>query len=107
MFVLRHQVNATNGAGYVISNMRSVTMPPGAPDGLLPPVLRAQSPYTILITWKDPARNNAPGDAVFQLQHRLAAPPHAEKNLLNGITREMSFELTGNIEIGRSACGSL
>ncbi|XP_077967518.1 usherin-like isoform X1 [Styela clava] len=87
------QVNASNSKGFVISNMRTVSMPPGAPDGVENPDLLPTSPYEIVATWKDPARNNAPGNAYFQLQYRRVTPLENEKDAFSKRTRQMSFTL--------------
>ncbi|XP_076812806.1 usherin-like isoform X3 [Clavelina lepadiformis] len=89
------KVNASNSAGYVISSMRTVAMPPGAPDGVIEPILTSQSSDSILASWSDPARNNAPGDAYFQLKYRSLFPPQVERDAFTSRTRQMTFNLTG------------
>lgn len=75
--------------------MRTVAMPPGSPDGVEKPLVSSQSPYSILVSWKDPARNNARGNSLFQLQYRAVFPPENEQEAFNSATRQMSYNLTG------------
>jgi len=72
-------------------------MPPGSPDGVTKPVLTSYNPYSILASWKDPARNNARGNSLFQLQYRPVFPPEIEKYAFDTATRRMSYELTGDL----------
>nr|XP_018671138.2 usherin isoform X1 [Ciona intestinalis] len=89
------KVNASNSAGYVISNQRSISMPPGLPYGVNPPQLTSHSPDSILAQWEDPVRNNAPGNSMFQLLYRTVSPPGNEIALFTSETRQMSYNLTG------------
>ena len=70
-------------------------MPPGSPDGVAMPLLTSHSPYSILASWKDPARNNARGNSLFQLQYRAMFPSEIEKFAFEAATRQMSYNLTG------------
>uniref|UniRef100_H2YEQ8 Usherin n=1 Tax=Ciona savignyi TaxID=51511 RepID=H2YEQ8_CIOSA len=88
------KVNASNTAGYLISNLRSISMPPGLPYGLKSPQLMSHSP-SILAQWRDPVRNNAPGNSMFQLVYRAVNPPATEVALFVSETRQMSYNLTG------------
>ena len=73
-------------------------MPPGSPDGVTMPVLVSYSPHSILASWKDPARNNAKGNSLFQLQYRAVLPTDVEKYAFDSTTRQMSYNLTGKFE---------
>ncbi|XP_036133319.1 usherin [Molossus molossus] len=73
------QVNASNTQGSLMSDPAKVVMPPGAPDGLLPPRLLAATPTSLQVVWSTPARNNAPGSPRYRLQMR---PGHASRVLL-------------------------
>ena len=74
-------------------------MPPGAPDGVIKPSVISHSPFSILASWKDPARNNAKGNPLFQLQYRAVFPQENERNAFDYATRQMSFELKGNSNV--------
>lgn len=89
------QVNGSNTIGYILSNIRTISMPPGRPVGLSPPVLSSHSYDRIVCTWKDPLRNNAPGHSLFQLQYRHASPPFTEVSVFDEETRQMSYTLEG------------
>uniref|UniRef100_A0A8C1J3X3 Usherin n=1 Tax=Cyprinus carpio TaxID=7962 RepID=A0A8C1J3X3_CYPCA len=65
-------VKACNSQGCVESSPTSVSLPPGAPDGLLPPRLAAATPTSLQVAWAAPARHNAPGPLRYQLQMRTS-----------------------------------
>ncbi|XP_069811529.1 usherin [Dendropsophus ebraccatus] len=76
-------VNASNSQGHVTSAPIKITMPPGAPDGILPPRLSSASPTSLQVVWSSPVRNNAPGLPNYRLQMRSTNPT-------NKITDEFS-----------------
>ncbi|XP_041108645.1 usherin [Polyodon spathula] len=61
------QVNACNSQGCVMSSPKAITLPPGAPDGVLPPRLSSATPTSLQVVWSAPVRNNAPGFPSYQL----------------------------------------
>ena len=75
--------------------MRTVKMPPGSPDGVKIPTVTSYDPYSILVTWSDPARNNANGNSLFQLLYRAVLPPGNEEEAFESATRQMSYTLQG------------
>ncbi|XP_041469805.1 usherin-like [Lytechinus variegatus] len=89
------QVRAYNTEGSILSNERTVTMPTGTPDGVLPPMLTATGPTSIQATWDEPARNNAPGVPSFQLRYRPANQPGNQIDVFSNSVRVMSYTLTG------------
>uniref|UniRef100_A0A663LW22 Usherin n=1 Tax=Athene cunicularia TaxID=194338 RepID=A0A663LW22_ATHCN len=64
------QVNASNSQGSLISDAITVVMPPGAPDGVMPPRLSSATPTSLQVVWSTPVRNNAPGAPSYGLQMR-------------------------------------
>ncbi|XP_040841245.1 usherin [Ochotona curzoniae] len=66
------QVNASNSRGSLTSEPAEIALPPGAPDGVLPPRLSSATPTSLQVVWSTPARNNAPGSPRYQLQMRPA-----------------------------------
>ncbi|KTF72223.1 hypothetical protein cypCar_00044246 [Cyprinus carpio] len=72
-------VKACNSQGCVESSPTSVSLPPGAPDGLLPPRLAAATPTSLQVAWAAPARHNAPGPLRYQLQMRTSASPQVHQ----------------------------
>ncbi|KAM9016840.1 usherin [Ara ararauna] len=62
------QVNASNSQGSLISDAITVVMPPGAPDGMMPPRLSSATPTSLQVVWSTPVRNNAPGAPRYRLQ---------------------------------------
>ncbi|KAM3930149.1 usherin [Leptodactylus fuscus] len=76
-------VNATNSQGHVTSAPTEIAMPPGAPDGVLPPRLSSANPTSLQVVWSSPVRNNAPGLPHYRLQMRSTNPT-------NKITDEFS-----------------
>ncbi|XP_055581897.1 usherin [Falco cherrug] len=62
------QVNASNSQGSLISDAITIVMPPGAPDGVMPPRLSSATPTSLQVVWSTPARNNAPGAPSYRLQ---------------------------------------
>ncbi|XP_071494817.1 LOW QUALITY PROTEIN: usherin-like [Diadema antillarum] len=89
------QVRAYNSKGSILSSERRVTMPQGSPDGVFPPTLTATGPTSIQASWVEPARNNAPGDASFQLRYRLASQPGNQIDVFANPVRVTSYTLTG------------
>ncbi|XP_010127512.1 PREDICTED: usherin-like, partial [Chlamydotis macqueenii] len=64
------QVNASNSQGNLISDAITIVMPPGAPDGVMPPRFSSATPTSLQVVWSTPVRNNAPGMPSYQLQMR-------------------------------------
>ncbi|NXL36266.1 USH2A protein, partial [Glaucidium brasilianum] len=64
------QVNASNSQGSLISDAITIVMPPGAPDGVMPPRLSSATPTSLQVVWSTPVRNNAPGSPSYRLQMR-------------------------------------
>nr|XP_006813188.1 PREDICTED: usherin [Saccoglossus kowalevskii] len=89
------QVKASNTMGMLMSNVQSFNMPAAAPDGVLPPNLTPLSPTSIQVTWQAPARNNAPGQSVYQVVYRPAQQPQLEQNLFSFPISSTSYTLTG------------
>uniref|UniRef100_A0A8D2ISK6 Usherin n=1 Tax=Varanus komodoensis TaxID=61221 RepID=A0A8D2ISK6_VARKO len=73
------EVNASNSQGYVISDPVTIAIPPGAPDGMLPPRLSSATPTSLQVVWSIPVRNNAPGLPSYRLQMR---PKHSPEDIL-------------------------
>nr|XP_056708935.1 usherin [Euleptes europaea] len=73
------QVNASNSQGFVISDPVTIAIPPGAPDGMLPPRLSSATPTSLQVVWSTPVRNNAPGLPSYRLQLR---PKHSPEDIL-------------------------
>ncbi|XP_016350129.1 usherin-like, partial [Sinocyclocheilus anshuiensis] len=72
-------VKACNSKGCVESSPTSVSLPPGAPDGLMPPRLAADTPTSLQVAWAAPARHNAPGHLRYRLQMRTSASPQVHQ----------------------------
>ncbi|NXO10183.1 USH2A protein, partial [Oriolus oriolus] len=64
------QVNVSNSQGSLISDAITIVMPPGAPDGVMPPRLSSATPTSLQVVWSTPVRNNAPGTPSYRLQMR-------------------------------------
>ncbi|KAK7153113.1 hypothetical protein R3I93_011118 [Phoxinus phoxinus] len=79
-------VKACNSQGCVESSPTSVSLPPGAPDGLLPPRLAAATPTSLQVSWAAPARHNAPGPLRYRLQMRTSAYPQLHQLMDNETT---------------------
>ncbi|XP_052056319.1 usherin [Apodemus sylvaticus] len=88
------QVNASNSRGSLLSDLVSVEMPPGAPDGLLSPRLAAATPTSLQVVWSTPARNNAPGSPRYQLQMRPGPSTHGLLELFPVPSASLSYEVT-------------
>ncbi|XP_065144388.2 usherin [Paramisgurnus dabryanus] len=86
-------VKACNSKGCVESLPITVSLPPGAPDGLLPPRLAAATPTSLQVTWAAPARHNAPGPLRYRLQMRTSASPQVHQ--LDNNTTTLSQVVTG------------
>ncbi|XP_004700202.1 usherin [Echinops telfairi] len=87
------QVNASNSQGSLISEPITISMPPGAPDGLLPPRLSSATPTSLQVVWSTPARNNAPGSPRYQLQMRPGRSTHELLELFSNPSASMSYEV--------------
>ncbi|XP_075719450.1 usherin [Rhinoderma darwinii] len=78
------RVNASNGQGHVTSAPIIISMPPGAPDGVLPPRLSSANPTSLQVVWSSPVRNNAPGLPNYRLQMRLTNPTNKITDVFSG-----------------------
>uniref|UniRef100_A0ABM5FDT3 Usherin-like n=1 Tax=Pogona vitticeps TaxID=103695 RepID=A0ABM5FDT3_9SAUR len=78
------EVNASNSQGYVMSDPVTIAIPPGAPDGMLPPRLSSAMPTSLQVVWSIPVRNNAPGLPSYRLQMR---PKHSPEDILELISK--------------------
>ncbi|XP_062981457.1 usherin [Elgaria multicarinata webbii] len=78
------EVNASNSQGYLISDPVKIALPPGAPDGMLPPRLSSATPTSLQVVWSVPVRNNAPGLPSYRLQMR---PQHSPEDILGLLSR--------------------
>ncbi|XP_059533348.1 usherin [Myotis daubentonii] len=87
------EVNASNTRGSLTSEPTAVVMPPGAPDGVLPPRLAAAAPTSLQVAWSTPARNNAPGSARYQLQMRPGPSSPALLELFSSPSASLSHEV--------------
>ncbi|CAH1791583.1 unnamed protein product, partial [Owenia fusiformis] len=85
------QANASNTKGFIISNTQVATMPPGAPDGVRPPVLVSPSPTQIRATWQQVGRANARQQPLFQLQFRHTFPGAIVEDLFAETTTATTF----------------
>ncbi|XP_071962430.1 usherin-like isoform X2 [Antedon mediterranea] len=85
------QVEGRNSEGSLTSNTEPATMPAGSPDGVFPPVLTALGPTSIQAVWTSPGRNNAPGQALFQLLFRPTQQPGLQEELFTSPTSVNSF----------------
>ncbi|XP_052001042.1 usherin [Xyrauchen texanus] len=79
-------LKACNSQGCVESSPISVSLPPGAPDGLLPPRLAAATPNSLQVAWAAPARHNAPGPLRYRLQMRSSASQQVHQLMDNETT---------------------
>ncbi|XP_040553357.1 usherin isoform X5 [Gallus gallus] len=64
------QVKASNSQSSLMSDAITIVMPPGAPDGVMPPRLSSATPTSLQVVWSTPVRNNAPGAPSYRLQMR-------------------------------------
>ncbi|KAM6217822.1 usherin isoform 2-T2 [Rhynchocyon petersi] len=87
------QVNASNSQGSLISDPVTIAMPPGAPDGVLPPRLSSATPTSLQVVWSTPARNNAPGFPRYQLQMRPGHSTHEYLELFSNPSASLSYEV--------------
>ncbi|XP_056424309.1 usherin isoform X1 [Hyla sarda] len=78
------RVNASNSQGRVSSAPIIITMPPGAPDGVLPPRLSSATPTSLQVVWSSPVRNNAPGLPLYRLQMRSTNPTNKITDQFSG-----------------------
>ncbi|XP_003474286.2 usherin isoform X2 [Cavia porcellus] len=88
------QVNASNSRGSLISDPATIVMPPGAPDGVLPPRLSSATPTSLQVVWSTPARNNAPGSPRYQLQMRLARSTLGFLELFSNPSASLHYEVS-------------
>uniref|UniRef100_W5NGL3 Usherin n=1 Tax=Lepisosteus oculatus TaxID=7918 RepID=W5NGL3_LEPOC len=89
------QVNACNSQGCVISSPTTITLPPGAPDGVLPPRLSSATPTSLQVVWSAPVRNNAPGLPRYQLQMKAAHSTGDIIQLFDNATTSFSYITEG------------
>ncbi|XP_062863133.1 usherin [Trichomycterus rosablanca] len=74
-------VRACNSKGCLESTATTVSLPPAAPDGLLPPRLAAATSTSLQVVWSSPERPNAPGPLRYQLQMRNLTTQHVQRLL--------------------------
>ncbi|MFT7813012.1 usherin [Arapaima gigas] len=79
-------VNACNSQGCVASPPTLITLPPGAPDGVMPPRLAAATPFSLRVVWSTPMRTNALGPPLYQLKMKMVDEPHIQLVLKNKST---------------------
>ncbi|KPP71102.1 usherin-like, partial [Scleropages formosus] len=108
-------VNACNSEGCVASPPSAITLPPGAPDGVMPPRLAAATPSSLRVVWSTPARTNGPGPPLYQLKMKMVDEPHIQLLLENESTTfsytaeslrpytEYQFQLVVSHSRGRTA----
>ncbi|KAM9466939.1 usherin [Clarias gariepinus] len=70
------RVRACNSQGCVESASIRISLPPAAPDGLLPPRLAAATSTSLQVAWLSPSRPNAPGTLRYQLQMKNPDTQH-------------------------------
>ncbi|ELW55473.1 Usherin [Tupaia chinensis] len=87
------QVNVSNSQGSLMSDAVMVAMPPGAPDGVLPPRLSSATPTSLQVVWSTPARNNAPGSPRYQLQMRPHNSTQEFLELFPNPSASLSYEV--------------
>ncbi|XP_040491950.1 usherin [Ursus maritimus] len=87
------QVNVSNSQGSLMSDPVTFAMPPGAPDGVLPPRLSSATPTSLQVVWSTPARNNAPGSPRYQLQMRPGHSTHGFLELFSNPSASLSYEV--------------
>ncbi|KAM4770863.1 usherin [Rhinophrynus dorsalis] len=87
-------VNASNSQGSVISDLIIIAMPPGAPDGVLPPRLSSATPTSLQVVWSTPVRNNAPGLPNYRLQMRFTHSTNDIIEVLSHPTTSLSYRVT-------------
>ncbi|XP_072265966.1 usherin isoform X2 [Pyxicephalus adspersus] len=86
-------VNASNSQGHVTSDPLIITMPPGAPDGVLPPRLSSANPTSLQVVWPTPVRNNAPGLPSYRLQMRSTNPTNKITDLFTGPSASLTYTI--------------
>ncbi|XP_018411554.1 PREDICTED: usherin [Nanorana parkeri] len=86
-------VNASNSQGHVTSDPVIITMPPGAPDGVLPPRLSSANPTSLQVVWPTPVRNNAPGLPSYRLQMRSTNPTNKITDLFSGPSASLTYTI--------------
>uniref|UniRef100_A0A8D0L665 Usherin n=1 Tax=Sphenodon punctatus TaxID=8508 RepID=A0A8D0L665_SPHPU len=89
------QVNVSNSQGSVISEPVTITMPPGAPDGMLPPRLSSATPTSLQVVWSTPVRSNAPGLPSYRLQMRTRNSTDEILELFSGPSASLSYIVRG------------
>ncbi|XP_004439711.1 PREDICTED: usherin [Ceratotherium simum simum] len=87
------QVNVSNSQGSLMSDPIVIGMPPGAPDGVLPPRLSSATPTSLQVVWSTPARHNAPGSPRYQLQMRPGHSTHGFLELFSNPSASLSYEV--------------
>ncbi|XP_041418335.1 usherin [Xenopus laevis] len=86
-------INASNSKGFLISDPILITMPPAAPDGVLPPRLSSATPTSLQVVWSTPARNNAPGMPNYRLQMRSLNPTNEIRELYSGPSTSIIYPI--------------
>ncbi|XP_063775500.1 usherin [Pseudophryne corroboree] len=87
------EVNASNSQGHVTSDPSVITMPPGAPDGVLPPRLSSANPTSLQVVWSSPVRNNAPGLPHYRLQMRSTDSTNKVTDVFSGPSASFTYTI--------------
>ncbi|XP_058131204.1 usherin [Dasypus novemcinctus] len=87
------QVNVSNSQGSLMSDPTVISMPPGAPDGVLPPRLSSATPTSLQVVWSTPVHNNAPGSPRYQLQMRPGHSTHGFLELFSNPSLSLNHEV--------------
>ncbi|XP_076156222.1 usherin [Alosa pseudoharengus] len=83
-------VRACNSQGCLESPEVSVSLPPGAPDGLVAPRLADATSSSLQVSWSAPERSNAPGPLRYRLQMRTADRPDVQE-LVDSVSTSFSY----------------
>ncbi|XP_077013931.1 usherin [Tamandua tetradactyla] len=87
------RVNGSNSQGSLMSDPITISMPPGAPDGVLPPRRSSATPTSLQVVWSTPVRNNAPGSPRYQLQMRPGHPNRGFLELFSNPSASLNYEV--------------
>ncbi|XP_063040160.1 usherin [Engraulis encrasicolus] len=88
-------LQACNTQGCLTSAQQPLTMPPGAPDGLLPPRLLSSSGRSLQLSWSPPARSNGPGTLRYQLHMRTSAQCQLHIQLVDSVQPGFEYTVEG------------
>ncbi|XP_075060358.1 usherin [Mixophyes fleayi] len=87
------EVNASNSQGHVTSDPITINMPPGAPDGVLPPRRSSASPTSLQVVWSSPVRNNALGLPNYRLQMRATDATNKVTDVFSGPSASLTYTI--------------